>query len=61
MNRDAWEKAAKVIWEDAFKRDEIYTMEITRAITGAEVFAWSALSTRQIRALHRYLFTTARL
>jgi hypothetical protein len=60
MTRDAWEAAAKKIWEDAFVVDEPFTMEVTRLVTGADVFAWSALKCRQIRALHRALFRTAR-
>lgn len=61
MTREAWERAARDVWEFAYARDPVHTMEATIAITGAEVFVWTNLTTGQIRAFHRTLFSTARL
>jgi hypothetical protein len=61
MTPAAWEAAAKRIWEGAFVVDPVFTMEVTMRVTGAEVFWWGGLAVRQLRALHRALFATARL
>jgi len=61
VTRAEWEKAARQIWEAAFSIDPIHTMDVTRAVVGGEVFAWTAINIKQIRALHRGLFATARL
>lgn len=61
MTRVALEEWARKIWSEAFAVDPDYTIEVSRAVTGDEVFAWSALSCRQLEAMSRGLFATARL
>lgn len=61
LTRADLEQWARRIWGEALAADEPRTIEVTAAITGGEVFAWSALTVRQLRALSRTLFSTARL
>jgi hypothetical protein len=60
MTKEAHLQWSKQIWEEAYAADPEHTMQVTRSVTGAEVFCWSALSTRQVLALSRGLFATAR-
>ena len=39
MTRAEWERHARKIWEDAYARDTIHTMDVTRAVTGAVAMA----------------------
>lgn len=61
MTRADLETQTRSLYADAFVKDEPHTLEVTRAVTGGEVFVWSNLTIEQLRALHRGLFTTARL
>ncbi len=61
MTKEDWIVATRRIVEDAFARDPIYTEEVIVAIFGAPVFAWTNITTRNVRALHGALFSTARL
>lgn len=59
--REELEAFAKQIWEEAFGVDPIFTMEVTVAVTGGEVFVWGNLRVRQLQALGRALLPTARM
>jgi hypothetical protein len=61
MTKVDWYRAAREIYDSAMAVDAEFTEQVTIAVTGGAVFAWDCLSTRQLRALHRHLFATARL
>ena len=60
MTKEACLQWSKKIWEEAYAIDPEHTLQVTRAVVGAEVCCWSVLSTRQVQALSRGLFATAR-
>lgn len=61
MTKEAWIEATRRIVEDAFAVDPLRTEEVITAIFGGPVFSWTNITTRNVRALHGALFSTARL
>lgn len=61
MTRIELENWARSLWADALRADPTHAVDVALAVVGAEVWCWSALSSAQLRALSRGLFSAARL
>lgn len=48
-------RQTRPLYEEAYKADPHYVEELTRAVTGHEVFAWDNLDLKQLSALRRGL------
>lgn len=59
LTRADREKWAKAVWEEAHAADPYDTETIAERITGAKVWAWSRLTSKQLQALSSALYPIA--
>ena len=56
MTRADWEARAKSLWEELNVGDPVRAEQLALQHTGAKVWAWSRLTTREVRAFSASLF-----